>query len=106
LSQKSQDDISNRISLMLNEKNFITLLGDITYKEQALSFNGNIFYIDLLIEDDYSYTIIDYKSSKAYADKHISQVRNYIEAISKIGKKNVYAYLCYLLEDKCEIVKV
>jgi len=106
LTDNQQHEIHNRISLMLKEKEFTSLLSDTIHKEQPLSFNGNIYYIDLLIEDSDNFVVIDYKSSKSYANKHIEQVSNYITAMKKITDKRVDGYLCYLLSDRCEVVKI
>ena len=106
LTQNQQNEIHHRISLMVKEKQFTSLLGDTIHKEQPLSFNGNIYYLDLLVEEQDSFRVIDYKSSKSYADKHIEQVRNYIIAMKKITNKRVDGFLCYLLNDKCEVVKI
>jgi len=104
LTQNQQNEIQHRISLMLKEQQFISLLSDTMYKEQPLSFHGNIYYLDLLIEDQDSFRIIDYKSSKHYFNKHIEQVNNYIRAMKEITNKRVDGFLCYLLGDRCEIV--
>ena len=106
LTQNQQNEIYHRISLMVKEKRFTSLIGDTIHKEQPLSFNGNIYYLDLLVEEQDIFRVIDYKSSKSYADKHIEQVRNYIIAMKKITNKRVDGFLCYLLSDKCEVVKV
>ncbi len=98
--------IRDRISRLLEDKEFQELVIGECYKEKALKYKNKVYYIDLLIEKEESFVIIDYKSSKNYHDKHHKQVQNYKNAVYTIVKKQVSGYLCYLLEDSIEIVKV
>ena len=50
--------------------------------------------------------VIDYKSSSAYAEHHLKQVRYYVKAIKEITGEEVAGYICYLLNDKVKFVKV
>ncbi|MCK4737031.1 MAG: Dna2/Cas4 domain-containing protein, partial [Sulfurimonas sp.] len=63
-------------------------------------------YIDLLIKKDSCWHVLDYKSSMAYSEHHLKQVRYYVQAIKKITGNEVNGYLCYLLKDEIKIVKV
>jgi len=100
------EDIKNRVTMLLNKEEFINLInsGKI-YKEQPFSFNNSFYQIDLLIRGSKN-IIIDYKSSKSFENKHIKQVKNYIEGLKSIEKKETTGYLVYLLRDKIEIKEV
>ena len=50
--------------------------------------------------------VLDYKSSKKYHLKHVSQVRHYKKAIQSIVGKPTTGVLVYLLEDGVEFVGV
>jgi len=106
LENQAIEDIKNRVSMLLNNSDFVNLInsGKI-YKEQPFSYNESFYQIDLLIKGD-SNIIVDYKSSKNYAIKHITQVKNYIQALKNIENKETKGYLVYLLRDKIEIKEV
>jgi exodeoxyribonuclease V beta subunit len=72
-------------------------------KEQSLSFNGELKQIDLLLEYDDRYLVIDYKSSKKYNIKHWNQVEYYKKAIGDITSKPTAGAIVYLLENEIEI---
>jgi exodeoxyribonuclease V beta subunit len=76
------------------------------YKEQPVSYNGELKQLDLLVEKDEKLVIIDYKSSKSIDSSHTKQVAYYKEAIKSISSKDTEGYLCYVREDEVEIVKV
>ncbi|WP_373071203.1 RecB-like helicase [Sulfurimonas sp.] len=101
------EDITNRVSLMLENKEFLELCDGECFKEQSLRFNNNLKYIDLLVKHkDGSYKIIDYKSSTKYSDHHVGQVEEYIEAVEEITGKTAQGHLCYLLKNEVKIVKL
>lgn len=100
-------DINSRIKSLLDDKKFMELILDKKiYKEQPIFYKDELKQIDLLLEDENSYIIIDYKSSKEGKYSHKKQVLGYIEAIKSITKKDSIGYLCYLLNDRIEIEKV
>jgi exodeoxyribonuclease V beta subunit len=49
---------------------------------------------------------VDYKSSKKYHLKHVSQVGYYKKAIGSIMQKPTHGMIVYLLEDGVELVEV
>jgi len=106
LTKEQQNDIDKRVKNMLQEDSFMRLLGGVIKKEQPLSYDSNIYYIDLLIEYDERFVIVDYKSSKSHSQKYVLQVKNYMEAIKNITGKQVNGYLCYLLNESCDVVEV
>ena len=107
LEAEELEEIVCRVEKLVEYTDFQKLLqnGDYT-KEQPLKYKKNLYYIDLLIRSDSGYTVIDYKSGKKFHDEHIRQVEGYKRAIKSITHKPVQGYLCYLLEDGVELVKV
>jgi ATP-dependent helicase/DNAse subunit B len=78
------------------------------YQEQPISYRGELYKIDLLIEDKSidEVVIVDYKSSKKDIYSGIEQVLNYCSIVESITKKRATGYLCFLLKDRVEIKKV
>ncbi|MBZ7963037.1 RecB-like helicase [Campylobacter sp. W0049] len=90
-----------RVENLLNNTEFQTLLeGKKLFKEQALSFKGEIKRLDLLALDDKEVIIIDYKTSLAMEDKHKEQVYEYKIAVDEILKKRSKVFVVYCLENK------
>ena len=116
LEESEIEDITNRVSMLLNSKEFMTLIEGECYREKAIRHKNNLRYIDLLVKNeaekknslfsDISWNVIDYKSSFAYSSHHVKQVNYYVKAIEEITNDEVYGYICYLLEDKIKIVKI
>jgi len=99
LSSVQSDEIRDRILRLIKDSHFQTLLeGTSLSKEQSLSFNGELKQIDLLLEYDDSYLVIDYKSSKKFNIKHQNQVNFYKKAIENITGKPTSGAIVYLLE--------
>jgi len=98
-------EIENRVVNLLQNEEFTSQLDGEIYKEQAIRYKNNLRYIDLLVKQkDGSYTVIDYKTSQSYAQKHESQVRHYMEAIKEITKQKVSGYIVYLLHESVSVV--
>ncbi|TKX31447.1 RecB-like helicase [Campylobacter estrildidarum] len=90
-----------RIKNLLENKEFQTLLQNKQlFKEQTLSFQGEIKRLDLLALDDEEAIIIDYKTSLAMQEKHKEQVCEYKLAVDEILKKSSRAFVVYCLENK------
>ncbi|MCX6075821.1 MAG: RecB-like helicase [Campylobacterales bacterium] len=110
------EDITKRVSLLLNSKKFMTLVDGECYREKAVRYKNNLRYIDLLVKSKPKETlslfsngmwnIIDYKSSLAYSSHHIKQVNYYVKAVEEITHDEVNGYICYLLEGEVKIVKI
>jgi len=97
-------DIENRAVQLIKNIEFQNLLKDATiYKEQSISYLGELKQIDLLLEYEDSYIVIDYKSSKKFEYKHKKQVAHYCKAIESIGKKKTRGIIIYLLKDGIQI---
>ena len=107
LDKKSVDDIKNRVSMLVESVEFQKLLNcKKIFKEQPLSFDGEIKQVDLLLEYEDSYLVVDYKSSNISKNHYLQQVKQYIKAISAITNSSVKGVIVYLLEDKVELVEV
>ena len=94
--------IKSRLLLLLENGDFISLVSDATlYTEQSLIYNNELKIIDLLIEKDNKYYIIDYKTTNNENSEHKKQISFYKEAIKEIvSSDEVYSYLLYLQKDK------
>jgi len=107
LTDEQSKEIQARVERLLGDEHFQTLIhGATIYKEQALSFNGELKQIDLLLKKDNHYIIVDYKSSKKYHLKHEIQVRAYKKAIEKITDTKAKGIILYILNDEIEIVSL
>jgi exodeoxyribonuclease V beta subunit len=100
------EEIKTRVSNLLKHQPFLELIDGKLYKEQPISFNGELKQLDLLIEHDDKWIIIDYKSSATKRSEHVVQVLNYKKAIKKIVDKDVFAYLCYIRDDEIELLAI
>ncbi|MFA6138798.1 MAG: RecB-like helicase [Sulfurimonas sp.] len=110
------EDITKRVSLLLNSREFMALVDGECYREKAVRYKNNLRYIDLLVQkkpkealslfSSVMWNIIDYKSSFAYSSHHIKQVNYYVKAVEEITHDEVDGYICYLLEDEVKVIKV
>jgi exodeoxyribonuclease V beta subunit len=104
LSSKQIEEINERVLRLVNDNDFNALLEGATLsKEQSLSFKGELKQIDLLLEYDDSYMVLDYKSSKKFSIKHQDQVNFYKKAIENITAKPTSGAIVYLLEKEISI---
>lgn len=103
LEDEEVKEIVSRITRLLNNKQFLSLISDKVYKEQAIKYKNNLYYIDLLVENEDGFVVIDYKSSKKYEKHHNKQVSFYVNAVKTITGKPTKGYVVYLLEDEIEI---
>ena len=107
LDGESLQDIYQRVQRVTDSKEFISMVeGSKLYKEQPLNYNSQRYQIDLLLEKEDSFLIVDYKSSSEVYESHIVQVELYKNALKNISDKNVEACLVYLRKDTAEIVRV
>jgi exodeoxyribonuclease V beta subunit len=97
LGAKQIEEIKTRITGLLEDATFLTLLkGATVRKEQSLSYDGELKQIDLLLEYEERNVVIDYKSSKKYSLKHQNQVGYYKKAIANITGKPTEGMIIYL----------
>lgn len=71
-----------------------------------MAFDDRVKQIDLLLTYSSHCIVIDYKSSKKYHQKHVTQVRYYKKAINSILKKETRGIIIYLLESGVEFFEV
>ena len=107
LKDEEIEDITTRVKNLITNREFISLSEGTCYKEKALRYKNNLRYLDLLVKrSDGSWSVLDYKSSFAYSEQHLKQVRYYVNAVKEITGDEVDGYLCYLLRDEVKIVSV
>jgi exodeoxyribonuclease V beta subunit len=107
LDDNEIQDIENRVKSLLQNEEFKKLSDGECFKEQAIVYENNLRYIDLLIKKENNrWVIIDYKSSDSYKHKHIEQLKFYIKAIKAITKNEVDGYVCYLLKNEIKMLKI
>ena len=118
LDEDEIEDITSRVTMLLNSKEFMSLIDGECYREKAIRYKNNLRYIDLLVkansdkQDTQSlfqsfgmWNIIDYKSSLNFSQHHIKQVNYYKKAVQEITGDEVDGYICYLLRDEIKLVK-
>ena len=106
LDKRAFESIKRRILHVIDSEKFMSLISKEIYKEQPISYEGELRYLDLLIKHENSWVIIDYKSSQADSEAHYQQVGFYKKALREITGDTVEGYLCYLLDDEVKIVEV
>jgi len=98
--------IEKRILALVEDQAFQALAKGKIYKEKAISYEKELRYIDLLIEKEDEWIVIDYKSAMSYTQSHLKQVNFYKKAIREITGHRVKGYIAYLLEDEAKLVEV
>ena len=108
LTVSMQNDIYNRVKNLIYNNIFQDIVKDAVFtKEQSLIFDGELKIIDLLIQKDKQYIIVDYKTTSEKSDLHNKQVQDYIKAVKNItNKQNIIGYIVYLYFKNIEIIKV
>jgi ATP-dependent exoDNAse (exonuclease V) beta subunit len=76
------------------------------HKEQPLMFEGERKQIDLLIESEAGYVIVDYKSGAVPHETHEAQVLGYKRAMEAITAKPVSAWLFYLGGEQIQTISL
>ncbi|MBW6488482.1 RecB-like helicase [Sulfurimonas sp.] len=106
LEEVEIEDIENRVKLLLQNGEFISLVSGECYREKALRYKKNLKYIDLLVKGENAWRVIDYKSALSHSAEHLAQVGFYVNAIKEITGDEVSGYICYLLKDSVKIVHI
>ncbi|MEA2091586.1 MAG: 3'-5' exonuclease, partial [Campylobacterota bacterium] len=107
LEDQELEDLESRVSMLLQNREFISLASGECYREKAIRYKNNLRYIDLLVKSDNGvWNVIDYKSSFAYQEHHLKQVRYYVDAVKKITGDEVKGYICYILKNEVKLVEV
>ncbi|MFA5234127.1 MAG: RecB-like helicase [Sulfurimonas sp.] len=106
LEEVEIEDIENRVKLLLQNEEFISLVSGECYREKALRYKKNLKYIDLLVKGENIWRVIDYKSALSHSAEHFAQVTFYVNAIREITGDEVSGHICYLLKDDLKIVHI
>ncbi|MCX2683575.1 RecB-like helicase [Campylobacter sp. MIT 21-1685] len=108
LSKEDFSELFQSVQRLYYDENFRVLInGKQLFKEQNLSFQGEIKRLDLLaLSEDEAY-ILDYKTGISMKDKDEEQVRVYKNAVNAILQKKITkAFLFYCLKNEicvCEV---
>ena len=104
ISDKEKEIITN----FLKHPEIKNIANGITYKEHQIKYNkdGNEYHgvIDLLVEYDDHFDIIDYKTSETDSPEYINQLNGYKDYILEKYNKPTNIYLYSLFKD--ELVKL
>lgn len=106
LEDEEIEDIQNRVKMLLDNEEFISLISGECYREKALRHKNNLKYIDLLVKSENQWIVIDYKSALSHSAEHLVQVNSYVNAIKEITGNKADGYICYLLKDSIKINKL
>jgi exodeoxyribonuclease V beta subunit len=108
LDEIELDDVYRRVELLIENEQFQNIIKDSSFtKEQALMFNNEHKIIDLLIQNDKGYVVVDYKTTNEKSSSHLKQVQHYVQAIKDITKEsNVKGYLVYLHKNDVELLAI
>ena len=98
--------VKSRIAMLLEHTPFLRLTEGERSKEQPLMYEGELRYLDLLVRHADRWIVIDYKSARRAESAHRKQVGFYVGAVEAIADIPVEGYLCYLLEEGIELVKI
>ncbi len=100
-------DMENRIKNLIENQDFLNLIKIGNYaKEQPLMYENELKIIDLLIEKENEYSIVDYKTTHEKQQSHQIQVKNYMKYIKAITNCKVSGYLVYLQNHQTSIEKI
>ncbi|MBR6288787.1 MAG: hypothetical protein IKR19_05610, partial [Acholeplasmatales bacterium] len=93
------DNVKNKVKLFIDNLDVICKEKPIRfYKEYDIKMNDTNGQIDLLVETDNFFIVIDYKSKEINKDYYKTQVKSYMNEISKKTDKNVLGFL-YSISD-------
>jgi len=108
LTKEQFNDIFSRIKLLIENEKFQSIVNNSNFtKEQSLMFENEHKIIDLLVQKDDSYVVVDYKTTLSQSYTHIEQVQKYVEAIKDIVKTDdVQGYIVYLHQENIELLEV
>jgi len=107
LEERQINSIQKRVSNLLENQEFKAIIeSGKLLKEQPIVYKEKFYQLDLLAKFEDKNIVLDYKSSKKFAKKHIEQVKNYVEALKAIDGKEAKGYVLYVLEEGTELVEV
>jgi len=108
LTKEKFNDIFSRIKFLIKNDKFQNIVRNSNCtKEQSLIFENEHKIIDLLVEKEDSYVVVDYKTTIGQSYSHIQQVQKYVEAIKDIAQTDdVVGYVVYLQKENIELLEV
>lgn len=108
LTKEQFNDIFSRIQSLIGNTQFQSIINNSNFtKEQSLIFKNEHKIIDLLLQKEDSFIVVDYKTTLSQSYTHREQVQKYLEAIKNIMKtNNVVGYIVYLQQNNIELLKV
>ena len=106
LQEEEFTDIKRRLEQLMQSSEFQSLCEGKQHREKAISYEQKLRYIDLLIEKEEEWVVVDYKSAMTHTYSHQKQVDFYKKAVSEITGKSVKGYIVYLLKDEVKLVEV
>jgi exodeoxyribonuclease V beta subunit len=107
ISENEIGEIRKRVLHLIENSEFQNLLknGKI-YREKGFRFGDKNFFMDLIVEFEEKIYVFDFKSSQKFQHEQIKQVKNYMNILESVYKKDVSGFLLYLESEKTEILKV
>ena len=107
VGKEGLEEIRRRIAMLLVHEPFMQLVeGAKISKEQALSYNGELKQVDLLLEYEEYAVVVDYKSSRRYSFKHQEQVAWYAKAVGALLQKPTVGVLVYLEKEGISLINL
>lgn len=106
LEEGEAEAIRQRVERLITYDPFLELVDGKCFKEQPIIYNEEVRQLDLLVEHEDRYVIIDYKSSEQMRSEHKKQVANYKKAVHEITGSRTDAYLCYVRSNTIELIEV
>jgi len=108
LTKEQFNDIFSRIKLLIQNEKFQNIVNNSNFtKEQSLMFENEHKIIDLLVQKEESFVVVDYKTTLGQSYTHTEQVQKYVEAIKNIVKcEDVTGYVVYLQKENIELLEV
>ncbi|MEA3354350.1 MAG: RecB-like helicase [Campylobacterota bacterium] len=108
LTTKELDDIEGRIEILIGDEVFKELTKDANcIKEQSIVYKNEHKIIDLLVEKNGGYVVVDYKTSSQVSESNKEQVGYYITALKEIlGSDKIFGLLVYMHKDGVEYKEV
>ncbi len=106
LDRKELEEIRRRVELLVADPRYQGLRSGICRHEQPVVYRGELRVIDMLVEREEGFVVVDYKSGHEKRSEHRRQVAGYLEAVSAIEGKSARGWLCYLHPERIEWVEV
>ncbi len=106
LSEAEISSIRRRVEYFVQDAQVKVQIEGTVHKEKAISYEGELRYIDLLVQRENEWVIIDYKSAMSHTQSHLKQVNFYKKAVREITAQPVRGYIAYLLDDGVKLVEV